>query len=172
MENTYVKPATDRLIKVKAIIDLPDGQYYVLSKIPKFSKTEYFLYNPKTNLFKLYVKEVSPIDDTVTFMPIPSQFASVIALLNEESSEPTSEAKSKQSKSKEKDDEVLTDDVYVSIKDSVIHLIQAPLLTEPTFALVLNNEPSPLKDSIPLLETIKLTDINHKIVEVVLLKLV
>ncbi len=171
MENTYVKPATDRLIKVKAIIDLPDGQYYVLSKIPKFSKTEYFLYNPKTNLFRLYIKEVSPIDDTVTFTPIPSQFTSVIALLNEESSVSVS-SKSKQAKSKEKDNEVLTDDVYVSIKDSVIHLIQAPLLTEPTFALVLNNKPSPLKDSIPLLETIKLTDINHKIVEVVLLKLV
>jgi hypothetical protein len=171
MENTYVKPATDRLIKVKAIIDLPDGQYYVLSKIPRFSKTEYFLYNPKTNLFRLYVKEVSQIDDTVTFMPIPSQFTSVIALLNEESSVSVP-SKSKQAKSKEKDNEVLTDDVYVSIKDSVIHLIQAPLLTEPTFALVLNNEPSPLKDSIPLLETIKLTDINHKIVEVVLLKLV
>ena len=171
MENTYVKPATDRLIKVKAIIDLPDGQYYVLSKIPKFSKTEYFLYNPKTNSFRLYVKEVSPIDDTVTFMPIPSQFTLAIALLNEESSVPTL-SKSKQAKSKEKDDEVLTDDVYVSIKDSVIHLIQAPLMGEPTFALVLNNEPSPLKDSIPLLETIKLTDINHKIVEVVLLKLV
>ena len=171
MGNTYVKPATDKLIKVKAIIDLPDGQYYVLSKIPKFSKTEYFLYNPKTNLFRLYIKEVSPIDDTVTFMPIPSQFTSVIALLNEESSVSVP-SKSKQAKSKEKDDEVLTDDVYVSIKDSVIHLIQAPLLAEPTFALVLNNEPSPLKDSIPLLETIKLTDINHKIVEVVLLKLV
>lgn len=171
MENTYVKPATDKLIKVKAIIDLPDGQYYVLSKIPKFSKTEYFLYNPKTKLFRLYVKEIAPIDDAVTFIPAPSQFASVIALLNEESSVSVS-SKSKQVKSKEKDDEVLTDDVYVSIKDSVIHLIQAPLLAEPTFALVLNNEPSPLKDSIPLLETIKLTDVNHKIVEVVLLKLV